>query len=119
LGTTQLTSFDGETVDELYFFARVPNIEVNVQAMVELHFHGYAEPRRAIEMRRLFDVTLHDVAVMVGLGCFAGSAASVVWGLASASPAPTALIIPVAAAGFAWGRFVSVRSDRHSHATNS
>lgn len=118
-GTTQLTSLDGQVLDELYFFAKVPNIEVSVQAMIHVHFHGQAYNRRAIEMKRLFDVNLHDVAVMVGLGCFTGSSASVVWGLFSASPAPSVFIIPVAAIGFGLGKFVSDRSDRHTHATNN
>lgn len=118
LGTTQLTSLQGEILNDLYFFAKIPNIEVNVQVIMPILFYDQTSSRRIIDMRRYLNLDLHDIAVMVGLGTFAGSAASVAWGFAFSSPTPIAIAVPVALAGFVGGKIVSDRSRRLIHASS-
>lgn len=72
--------------------------------------------RRAGFMTRFLDLSIHDLAVMVGLGCFTGSATNVVWNLLATSPAPEGLALSSAFIGFVLGKLVADRSGAHRHA---
>ena len=112
-GASQLTFLDGETFDELYFFAKVPNIEVNVQVIMHSHFHGQAYNRRVIDMNKLLSVELADVPVMLGSATFIGSVVGVAWNLVLSAPAPSYIVIVAATAGLACGRILSIKSRAH------
>lgn len=67
-------------------------------------------------MTRFLDLSIHDLAIMVGLGCFTGSAMSVAWSLFSASSTPKEFAIPAALLGFVLGKIISDRSGARRHA---
>lgn len=63
-------------------------------------------------MKSFFSLSIHDLAVMVGAGCFASSALSTLWGFAATSAAPVPLTMIAALAGFAGGRLISSKSEK-------
>jgi hypothetical protein len=115
---SHFTSLGGAESEELGFFVNVPNIGVNVQVTMQIRVSGRTRSLRVAKMRKLIELDLHDIAVMVGMGSFVGSAANVAWGLFSYSAAPAVVIIPLALAGFAGGRFITDHAARarHEHA---
>lgn len=112
---SHFTSLGGTESEEVGFFVNVPNIGVNVQVMMKIRVSGRTRSLRVTKVRKLFELNLHDIAVMVGMGSFVGSAANVAWGLIGSSAAPAVVIIPLALIGFAGGRFVTDHAARASH----
>jgi len=100
----------GQQMVEPLFFAKVPNIDVNVQAIVHIHFHALSDDRRVIEMNKFLSLDLQDVPVMLGSATFIGSVVGVAWKLALSSAAPTSVVILAATAGLACGRLLSLKA---------
>lgn len=67
-------------------------------------------------MTRFLDLSIHDLAIMVGLGCLTGSAMSVAWSLFSTSPTPKEFAVAASLLGFVVGKLVSDRSGERPHA---
>ena len=66
-------------------------------------------------MTNYLALNTHDLAVMVGLGSFAGAASSVFWDIAFVGNAPTVVTVAAAAVGFAAGKVLSVRAAQVKH----
>jgi hypothetical protein len=68
--------------------------------------------RRIPIVKPLVDISLHDLAVMLGTGSFTGAVISVLWDAFSASPAPSQILVATTLAGFLGGRLLSHYSER-------
>ena len=79
--------------------------------------HQY-EPSREVAMKSIHKLEVRNLAVMVGMGLFAGSASSVLWEALFSSAAPHALSITFAVGGFVAGGFVSHLAGKDHHAAS-
>jgi hypothetical protein len=109
-------SIAGDYTENVVVFGRIINVDVVDPRSMVLRPTGIQANRRANYMTRFLDLSIHDLAIMVGLGCFTGSAMSVAWSLFSASSAPKEFAIPAALLGFVLGKILSDRSEGRSHA---
>lgn len=67
------------------------------------------------KMKGLLSYDLQDLAVMIGVGSFVGSAAGVLWSAVFSVSAPPSVIIPASLIGLAVGRLLSEKSKRRVH----
>lgn len=109
-------SMDGHFTQGVSVFGRIVNVDVEFPATAVLRPAVIRTNGRAEFMTRFLDLSIHDLAIMVGLGCFAGSASSVLWDIFAASPAPKEFAIPAALIGFVLGKIVSDRAGARAHA---
>lgn len=116
--SARMLSLEGDRTSDLYFFATVHNIEVKVQILLPEGLGRRESGKGAIDMRKIFDVDIHNVSVMVGLGCFFGSTASVSWEAIASSSAPKSIVISAALVGFILGRILSDRPRNAGHAAS-
>lgn len=108
-----MTALAGQDQHLPPFFAKITNVEVNVQVIMPIYVYGHTYNRRVLDMSKLLSFDLHDVPVMLGSASFVGSVAGVFWSIAFSSPAPSSLIIVAATAGLACGRMISLKSKAH------
>lgn len=102
-------------------FDRIDAGEVNVQLTLQvIAIRKLVQPHRIQEgkMTSFFTLNTQDLAVMVGLGSFAGAAGGVAWDLLFSSGAPNAFVVAISAAGFFSGRLLSFRASRTRHAAS-
>ncbi|MBA1249883.1 hypothetical protein [Pseudomonas luteola] len=112
-----LRSMSGEIREAHCYFAKVTNIEVNIQVNMPVYLYKRTSSRR-ITMKEFIDLDLHDVAVMVGLGSFAGSASGIAWSLCSSAPMPSSVAILFTVAGFIGGKLATHHTRRTRHVRN-
>jgi hypothetical protein len=114
-GYVRFRSMTGDFTESVAVFGRITNVDVVNPGIVVLRPKAIEANRRAI-MTRFLDLSIHDLAIMVGLGCFTGSAMTVAWNLFSAGPTPKEFAIPAALLGFVLGKVLSDRSGERPHA---
>lgn len=114
-GRVRFSAMTGDLTETIPAFARMKNVDVVIPGMVLLRPEAKQANWRAI-MTRFLDLSIHDLVIMVGLGCFTGSAMAVAWSMFSAAPTPKEFALSAALLGFVLGKLVSDRSGEHPHA---
>ena len=109
-------SKDGHYETDLMVFGRISNVDVEYSARLIVRAAVVPANWRAEYMSRFLDLSIHDLAIMVGLGCFSGSAMSVAWSLLSASPVPKEIAVSAALIGFVLGKLAADRAEGRQHA---
>lgn len=109
-------SMTGNFTEDVPVFGRIRNVDVVHPGLVMLRPEAAQAKWRANYMARFMNLSINDLVVMVGMGCFTGSIANVCWDAFASSPAPRELAIAAAFVGFVAGKIVSDKSGRHEHA---
>lgn len=112
----QFRTMGGEFTEAGRIFGRITNVDVGFLVNEAVRPVVVNTNRRAGYMTRFLSLSIHDLVVMVGMGCFTGSVANVCWDALASSPAPREIAIAAACAGFVAGKFIRDRSGRGQHA---
>lgn len=102
-------------VEHPAFFATVPNIEVNVQLVMQVITFSRCREPKGKSMKNLLNIDIRDLSVMVGAASLAGASCNILSEIFIGTAANQSVVMTVGLVVFLTSRFLFGRSSRGRH----